>query len=71
MIFNSIRGNNHGSSLGVYSAIVGVSTTIGSIVSGIVSLYLGFHFTFILAGGLLGVAAFLTARLSERGVDER
>lgn len=64
MVFNSIRGNNHGSSLGVYSAIVGVSTTLGSVLSGAVSVYLGFHSTFILAGALLGVAALITARLS-------
>ena len=67
MVFNSIRGNNHGSSLGVYSAIVGVSTTVGSVVSGLVSNYLGFHSTFILAGLLLGLAAIITARLSSEG----
>jgi MFS family permease len=65
MIFNSIRGNSQGSSLGVYSAIVGVATMLGSIVSGAVSLYLGFHVTFILAGALLGVAALIAARLSK------
>jgi MFS family permease len=64
MVFNSIRGNNHGSSLGVYSAIVGISTTLGSVLSGAVSVYLGFHSTFVLAGALLGVAALITARLS-------
>ncbi len=67
MVFNSIRGNNHGSSLGVYSAIVGVSTTVGSVVSGLVSHFLGFHVTFILAGLLVGVAAFITMRLSSEG----
>ena len=69
MIFNSIRGNNHGSSLGVYSAIVGVSTLVGTIVSGIVSHYLGFHVTFILAGVLLGVAALVMARLANRSPE--
>jgi len=64
MIFNSIRGNNHGSSLGVYSAVVGVSTTLGSIVSGFTSHYLGFDFTFVLAGGLIIFAAGITSRLS-------
>ncbi len=64
MIFNSIKGNNQGSSLGVYSAIVGLSTAVGSAVSGAVSIYLGFHITFVLAGALLGVAALITARLS-------
>jgi len=64
MIFNSIRGNNHGSSLGVYSAVVGVSTTLGSLVSGFTSHYLGFDVTFVLAGALLIIAAAITSRLS-------
>jgi MFS family permease len=64
MIFNSIRGNNHGSSLGVYSAVVGVSTTLGSLVSGFTSRYLGFDVTFVLAGALLIIAAAITTRLS-------
>ena len=71
MVFNSIRGNNQGSSLGVYSAIVGGSTTVGSAVSGIVSIYLGFHITFILAGLLLVVAALITASLSKRSPETR
>jgi len=64
MIFNSIRGNNHGSTLGVYSAVVGLSTTLGSVASGFTSHYLGFDVTFVLAGGLLIVAAVITSRLS-------
>jgi MFS family permease len=63
MIFNSIRGSAPGSTLGVYSAIVGVSTAVGSLASGLVSYYLGFQTTFVLAGALLGVGAFITARL--------
>jgi len=69
LVFNSIKGNSHGSSLGVYSAIVGISTTVGSVVSGIVSHYLGFYATFILAGGLLGVAALVMARLANRSPE--
>jgi MFS family permease len=70
MIFNSLKGRNHGSSLGVYSALVGVSTTLGSIVSGVASLYLGFHVTFILAGAILGLTAWITSRLP-RGNPEQ
>jgi hypothetical protein len=69
MVFDSIKGHRQGSALGVYSAIVGVSTTIGCLVSGVVSVYLGFHTTFILAGGLLWIAAFVTARLANRAHD--
>ena len=66
MVFNSIKGNSHGSSLGVYSAIVGVAITVGSALSGIVSIYFGFHVTFILAGVLLAISALVTERLSKR-----
>jgi MFS family permease len=64
MVFNSIGGRNHGSSLGVYSAVVGISSTIGSLVSGITSHYLGFDVTFLLAGGILIVSALITLRLA-------
>jgi MFS family permease len=70
MIFRSIRGRNNGSSLGVYSAVVGISITIGSLMSGFTSVYLGFQTTFVIAGGILALAAFITARLSNRDVDE-
>ncbi len=63
LIFNSIHGNNHGSSLGVYSAVVGISTTVGSSVSGFTSLYLGFDFTFVIGGALLIAAAWVTWKL--------
>ncbi len=77
MIFNSIHGNNHGSSLGVYSAVVGISTTAGSFMSAFTSHYLGFDFTFVIGGGMLIVAAVVTARLphgkitDERGAGDR
>jgi MFS family permease len=70
LIFNSVHGRNQGSTLGVYSAVVGVSTTVGSLTSGAISIYLGFETTFIIAGGILGVAAVITARLSNKDVDE-
>lgn len=63
LIFNSIHGNNHGSSLGVYSAVVGISTTVGSLLSGFTSIYLGFDFTFVAGGLLLMIAAWVTLKL--------
>jgi MFS family permease len=63
LIFNSIRGSHQGSSLGVYSAIVGVSTTIGSVFAGVVSVYVGFVATFVLAGALTVAAALITIKL--------
>ena len=63
MIFNSVKKGNPGSALGVYSAIVGLATFTGSILSGFVSVYLGFDFTFVAAGLLLVLAAAITLRL--------
>jgi len=70
MVFNSIGGRNHGSSLGVYSAVVGIATTIGSLLSGLTSVYLGFDITFLVAGGMLGVSALITLRLARNHGQE-
>ncbi|MDA4117565.1 MAG: MFS transporter [Thaumarchaeota archaeon] len=59
MIFNTLGAKSQGSRLGVYSALVGVATMIGSFVSGYVSFYFGFLATFLLAGALLVVSATL------------
>ncbi len=66
LVFNSISGRNQGSSLGVYSAVVGISGTVGSFISGFTSRYLGFDVTFIISGAVLGVSALLTLRLARR-----
>ncbi|MCP8316595.1 MAG: MFS transporter [archaeon] len=63
MVFNTIGEKSHGSSLGVYSAIVGVATTLGSFISGFSSFYLGYHITFILAAILLALSAVFTSML--------
>ena len=67
MIFNTLGHSNQGSALGVYSALVGIATTIGSFVSGFTSFYFGYHVTFILAALGLVAAATLTSLL---GVGE-
>jgi MFS family permease len=64
MVFNSIVGRNHGSTLGVYSALVGIATTAGALLSAPTSLYLGFDITFLFAGGMLGLSALITLRLA-------
>lgn len=69
MVFNSIGGRNHGSSLGVYSAVVGISTTAGSLISGASAHYLGFDLTFLLAGGILLVSGLFTLRLARGHVQ--
>jgi MFS family permease len=63
MVFNSVKKGNPGSVLGVYSAIVGLATFTGSILSGFTSVYLGFDSTFIAAGLLLVLSAAIMLRL--------
>jgi MFS family permease len=64
MVFNTLGSANQGSTLGVYSALVGFATMLGSFISGFISFYLGFHVAFIFAGACLGIAAALTSILS-------
>ena len=63
MVFNSLRGGRQGSSLGVYSALVGVATLLGSLVSGLTSFFLGFSTTFIIAAVCLACSAWLASLL--------
>jgi MFS family permease len=64
MIFNTLGVKNQGSRLGVYSALVGVATMLGSFVSGYISFYFGFLVTFVLAAVLLAVCAILVPAVS-------
>jgi MFS family permease len=63
MVFNTLHGGRQGSSLGVYSALVGAATLLGSLVSGFTSFFLGFSTTFILAAAFLGLSAWLASLL--------
>ena len=63
MIFNSLGADKHGSTLGVYSALVGFATMIGSFVSGFISFYEGYCATFIIAGVIMASAGVLTSML--------
>lgn len=64
MVFNSLGSKGHGSSLGVYSALVGIASMMGSLISGFTSVYLGYYVTFMLGAFFLVLAAVLTARLT-------
>jgi MFS family permease len=66
MIFSTLGAKNQGSRLGVYSALVGVATMIGSFASGYISFYLGFTETFVLAAACLGVCALLVPAVSAK-----
>ena len=63
MMFNTVQGKNPGAALGVYSAVVGLAATAGSLASGFISVYVGFYTTFVLAGVLLFSAVGIIARL--------
>jgi len=64
MIFNTLGVKNQGSRLGVYSALVGVATMLGSLISGYISFYFGFLATFVIAAVLLAVCAVLVPAVS-------
>jgi MFS family permease len=64
MIFNTLGQRGQASTLGVYSALVGIATMLGSLVSGFTSFYAGYHITFIIAGLCLGCAAALTSLIT-------
>lgn len=64
MVFNTLGARNQGSRLGVYSALVGVATMTGSLLSGYVSFYLGYLATFALAAATLGACALLVPAIS-------
>jgi MFS family permease len=67
MIFNTLGHSNQGSTLGVYSALVGFATTLGSFISGFTSFYFGYYVTFIIAAIGLAAAAVLTSSASVGG----
>ena len=65
MIFNSLGASSQGSSLGVYSALVGIATMAGSLFSGFSSFYLSFGITFLVASVCLAFSIWLIYLLRE------
>lgn len=63
MMFTTVQPKSAGAALGVYSAVVGIATTGGSLASGFISVDIGYYTTFIFAGVLLFGAAAIVARL--------
>ncbi len=63
MVFKALGKSRQGSSLGVYSALVGIATMAGSLISGLTSFFLGFSATFIIAAACLGFSAWLVSLL--------
>lgn len=58
LLFNTLKGKNSGSSLGIYSAVAGVGNLVGSLLSGVIALYLGLDAVFIIAGLLVVASAY-------------
>ncbi|HXY82455.1 MAG TPA: MFS transporter [Candidatus Saccharimonadales bacterium] len=67
MVFNNLGVNHQGSMLGVYSALVGLATMLGSFISGFASFYLGYLVTFAVSGILVLCAATLTSMIALTG----
>ena len=65
MVFNTLGDKSNGSSLGVYSALVGIATMAGSLISGFSSFYLSYGVTFLLAGACLAFSIWLVSLLRE------
>jgi MFS family permease len=71
MMFTSVGGRSAGAALGVYSAIVGIAATGGSLVSGFISVYSGYSTTFVLSAVLLFAAMIVVAQLPRpSGLEE-
>ncbi len=66
MVFNSLNSKRNGSHLGVFSALAGAATLVGSFSSGFISFYWGFYASFIISGAFLIVSAWVLS-LTESG----
>ena len=65
IVFNTLGRSNQGAALGVYSAVVGMATMVGSFISGLISFYVGYYATFLAAALWLALAASLTSVIGE------
>jgi MFS family permease len=65
MVFNTLGRSNQGAALGVYSAVVGTTTMVGSFISGLISFYVGYYATFLASALWLGLSASLTSTIGE------
>ena len=63
MMFTTVQSKSAGAALGVYSAVVGIASMLGSFASGFISVYDGYYATFVLSGVLLFAAVAVVGRL--------
>jgi MFS family permease len=64
MVFNTLGRGGQGYALGIYSALVGFASMLGSFISGFISFYTGFYLTFLVAGVFMASGAGFTYLLS-------
>ncbi|WP_373419060.1 MULTISPECIES: MFS transporter [Metallosphaera] len=65
LIFKVVGGRRQGTTLGVYSTLVGISLFLGSLLSGFISKSIGYAGNFIIAGVLLYLSASIFKYLEE------
>ena len=70
MMFTTVQSKSAGAALGVYSAVVGIASMVGSFASGFISVYDGYYTTFILSGVLLFAAVSVVGRLPKPSSPE-
>ncbi len=64
IVFSAIGSRNKSYRLGVYSGVTGLGGLVGSFLSGYLSFYVGYWFTFALAGLLIILCAYIFIRAS-------
>ena len=69
LIFYSLSPRRNGSILGVYSALAGAATMLGSFFSGFLSFYGGFYLTFSISALCLLVSAWLLSLINRSAAE--
>lgn len=59
ILFKTLAGKKKGSSIGIYSAVIGLGTLSGALISGAMSVAFGFGITFVFAGGLMLLCGYM------------
>lgn len=69
MVFYSLSPRRNGSVLGVYSALAGAATMLGSFSSGFLSFYGGFYLTFVISAACLVISAWLLSLIKSSAAE--
>ncbi len=64
-LFSNLGTQGQASILGAYNALIGLGTVVGSVVSGIISFYVGYSTTFVASSAILLVSLELLRRASK------